>query len=189
MRPALFLDRDGVIIEDSHLLTRIDQVRIPQSTQDAFRALANAAYQLVVVTNQTVVARGMASEAEVDAVHTHIDCELRKSSGRGIDRFYTCPHHPSATLEAYRQDCDCRKPRPGMLLAAAADLDLDLSASVMVGDRISDIIAGHRAGCRTVQVQSGQHSAPPIESADMDLSVQPDHVCQNLQEAVEWIMR
>ena len=188
MRPALFIDRDGVVIADCHLLTRIEQVRIPQSTQDAFRLLADSAYQVVVVTNQTVVARGLATEQEVDAVHAHIDCELRKT-GSGIERFYTCPHHPNATLPAYRQDCDCRKPRPGMLLRAAKELDLDLAASVMVGDRISDIIAGHRAGCRTIQVQSGQHSAAPIESPDMDLSVQPDHVCQNLLEAVEWIMR
>ena len=188
MRPALFLDRDGVIIEDCHLLTRVDQVRIPQSTQDAFRVLANSAFSLVVVTNQTVVARGLASEKEVDDVHAHIDCELRKT-GRGIDRFYTCPHHPKATLPAYRQDCECRKPRPGMLLAAAEDLGLDLQASFMVGDRISDIVAGYRAGCRTVQLTTGQHEAAPIESAHMDLSVQPDHVCANLLEAVEWIMQ
>jgi D-glycero-D-manno-heptose 1,7-bisphosphate phosphatase len=186
MRPAIFLDRDGVVIEDCHLLTRIDQVRIPQSTRDAFRILSTCEFTIVVVTNQTVVARGLASEEEVDAVHAHIDCELRKS-GRGVDRFYTSPHHPKATLPAYRQECECRKPQPGMLLAAATELELDLAESFMVGDRISDIVAGHRAGCRTVQLTTGQHKAPPIESAHMDLSVQPDHICANLMEAVEWI--
>ena len=98
-------------------------------------------------------------------------------------------NRPNATLPQYRVECHCRKPRPGLLLRAAQELDLDLGASYMVGDRISDIIAGQRAGCRTILVQTGMHTAPPIKSPDaIDTSLEPDYVCPDLSAAVEIIL-
>ena len=188
-RRAVFLDRDGVLIRDSDLLTRCDQVELYACAPQAIRQLREAGFALVVVSNQTVVARGLASEQDVERIHAWIQQLLRTLGGDEIDRFYFCPHHPNATLPQYRVDCECRKPRPGLLLRAAQELKLDLAASYMIGDRISDIIAGQRAGCRTILVQTGKHTAPPIESPEvLDMSVEPDCVCADLGEAVEIIL-
>ena len=189
VRPAVFLDRDGVLTRDIGLLTRSDQVELYTYAPQAIRRLQEAGFAVVVVSNQTVVARGLASEQDVELTHARIQELLQKSGGGQIDRFYFCPHHPNATLPQYRVECDCRKPRSGLLLQAAQELDLDLGASYMVGDRISDIIAGQRAGCRTILVRTGMHTAPPIESPDaLDMSVEPDYVCADLSAAVEIIL-
>ena len=189
-RRAVFLDRDGVLIRDVHLLTRRDQVELFPCAPQAIRRLRASGFAVVVVTNQTVVARGLVSEQDVELIHAWIQRLLRKRGGGEIERFYFCPHHPNAILPQYRTACDCRKPRPGMLLRAARELNLDLERSYMVGDRISDIIAGQRAGCRTILVQTGMHTAPPIESVDaMELSVKQDYVCADLGEAVDIILR
>ena len=135
------------------------------------------------------MARGLATEADVVALHKFLQALLMQAGAPRLDGWYFCPHHPKANVPAYRLNCDCRKPQPGMLLRAARELRLDLSASFMVGDRITDIIAGARAGCRTILVQTGMHSKPPIETAEpLDVSVQPDFTCAGLPEAAEWIL-
>ncbi len=154
----------------------------------ALRSLKEAGFQLIVISNQTVVARGLTTEQEVYAINAEMERLLEQAGGPHLDGFYFCPHHPNATLPAYRIACECRKPRPGLLLRAAQEHNLDLNASFVVGDRITDIIAGARAGCRTVLLQTGQHQAPPIETVEpLDESVQPDHVSADLKAAVGWI--
>jgi D-glycero-D-manno-heptose 1,7-bisphosphate phosphatase len=186
---AIFFDRDGVLNKDIHLLCKIDDVIIPPDTIDAFKLLSGVECKKIVVSNQTVISRGLASENEVDNINQHIDNAILTLTSCKIDRFYTCPHHPDATLEKYRKNCDCRKPKPGMLQEAAEDYDIDLTQSWMIGDRISDIIAGHRAGCRTILIQTGMHKEKPIISDDMDLSISPDYTCNNLHEAVLIIVK
>jgi D-glycero-D-manno-heptose 1,7-bisphosphate phosphatase len=154
LRPAIFLDRDGVIIEDTHYLASPDQVRLVPGSADAIAALNRAGWVVVVITNQSGVARGLFAPADVDAVHTHLS-DLLAGYGARIEGFYYCPHYPSADVPAYRVDCACRKPKPGMLLRAADDLGLDLEQSWMVGDRESDLEAGAAAGTRTVLVRTG----------------------------------
>lgn len=189
MTPAIFLDRDGVLIRDVHLLTNPDDIRIIEGIPQVLRSLKEAGFHLIVISNQTVVARGMATEQEVYAIHAIVESLLEQAGAPRLDGFYFCPHHPNATLPAYRIACECRKPRPGLLLRAAREHDLDLDSSFAVGDRITDIIAGARGGCRTVLVQTGKHEAPPIETVEpLDESVQPDHTCANLGEAVRWIL-
>lgn len=189
MNRAVFLDRDGVLIEDVHLLTRIDQLRILPGVPEALQRLASAAFHLVVITNQTVVARGLATEEDVQNVHAELNRQLERAGAPTIERFYVCPHHPSATLPAYRISCACRKPAPGMILQAAQDLHLDLSSSFTIGDRITDIHAGARAGTRTVLVQTGRHRDPLIESSEsLDPLVQPNRICPNLPAAAAWIL-
>ncbi len=188
-QPAVFLDRDGVVIRDVDLLTRPEQVELFPETPAALRDLQAAGYRLVVVTNQSVVARGMCTEAEVGVVHDHIAARLR-AEGVSIAGFYFCPHHPHANLPQYRVLCDCRKPRPGLLLQAARDLDLDLAASCLVGDKISDVAAGQRAGCRlSIYVQTGKHLLnEPIVSPDSVAEVVPDLTCGGLAEAAAAIL-
>ena len=187
-RSAVFLDRDGVLIDDVDLLTQCEQVHLCDGAPQAVRALYEAGFALVVISNQTVVARGLVTEDDVKQINEYVQKLLHEACGVGIQRFYFCPHHPSATLPEYRVNCECRKPRPGMLLRAARDLDLDLAASYIVGDRTSDVIAGHNAGCTTFLVETGMHSAPPIESDAIDTSIVPDFVCANLAEAAEMIL-
>lgn len=189
-QPAVFFDRDGVLIEDVHLLTSPGEVKLLNGASWAVTALKKAGYQVIVITNQTVVARGLATEQDVQIVHERIQHLLVEAGGEPVDAFYFCPHHPNATLQVYRINCQCRKPRPGMLLRAAEDRHIDLKRSYVVGDRITDIIAGQRAGCTTILVESGRHQEPPIETPDpIDLSIRPDFTCRNLQEAVDFILR
>jgi D-glycero-D-manno-heptose 1,7-bisphosphate phosphatase len=188
LRPAVFLDRDGVIVRDVDLLVRVDQIELLPGAAAALRRLREACLPVVIVSNQPAVARGLITEEEVLALEAVIERHLR-DAGAMVDAFYYCPHHPRATLPAYRLVCECRKPRPGMLLRAARELDLDLAASTMIGDRPSDIAAGRRAGCRTVLVETGMHAAPPIESLDDPAPpAPPDHVVPDLTAAVEIVL-
>jgi D-glycero-D-manno-heptose 1,7-bisphosphate phosphatase len=183
-RPALFVDRDGVIIRDVHLLTRIDQVEVLPGVAEAVAKAQGAGFAVVGVSNQTVVARGLCSEADVRAVHAHIDQQLTAAGCQALDGWYFCPHHPDADVPAYRQRCDCRKPEPGLLQMAARELGLDLEASLMVGDRLSDVAAGQAAGCRSALVRSGAHGAAPIVGMENRGDVQPALECPDLLAAV-----
>jgi D-glycero-D-manno-heptose 1,7-bisphosphate phosphatase len=186
---AVFLDRDGVLIRDVHLLTQLDQVCLSTGAPEAIRHLHSAGYYVVVVTNQAVVARGLSSEQEVDEIHSEIQTRLLANGGEQIDRFYYCPHHPNANLVEYRKKCSCRKPEPGLLLRAASEFGLELRSSWMVGDRMSDIVAGHLAGCRTILTETGMHIAPPIESGPFDATIRPDYRCADLQSATQIILQ
>lgn len=189
MIPAVFLDRDGVLVEDVDLLTAAADFRLLPGVPAALVRLRAAALPLVVVSNQPIVARGLATEADVAGLHKFLETLLVQAGAPCPDGWYFCPHHPKANVPAYRLKCECRKPQPGMLLRAARELGLDLSASFMVGDRITDIIAGARVGCRTILVQTGMHSKPPIETAEpLDVSIQPDFTCAGLLAAADWIL-
>jgi D-glycero-D-manno-heptose 1,7-bisphosphate phosphatase len=179
------LDRDGVLIRDTHLVSGWDQVEILPGVRSSLRRLVQAGWTLVVVTNQTVVARGLASEQDVARLHERLNQEL----GGWITRFCVCPHHPHADVPAYRQICDCRKPGPGLLIRAARDLGLDLSASIMVGDRPTDVAAGLRAGCRSIWVQTGRHRDAPLVS-DVPVLAAETALCRvaDLPAAVDYIL-
>lgn len=186
--PAIFLDRDGVLIEDVHLLIRPEQIRILPNVAKALSEFKKVGFKLIVVSNQTVVARGLASEADVHRINSDIEKLLQSEGAPAFTAIYICPHHPKATLPEYRMNCECRKPRAGMFLQAAREHDIDLKKSFTIGDRITDIIAGVRAGCRTVLVQSGKHTDVPIETVEpIDQSIHPDHTCADLLAAAKWI--
>lgn len=186
--PAVMLDRDGVLIEDVDLLTHSDQIRILPGVPEALAELKAAGFALLVVSNQPVVARGLMDESGVLDLQREVQARLLQAGAPVLDGFYFCPHHPRATLPAYRQDCPCRKPRPGMLLQAATEHGVDLAASFMVGDRPTDLHAGARAGCRTIWVETGRHLAPPIETSEPLPPLRPDHVCAGLAQAARWIL-
>ena len=189
MRAAVFLDRDGVLIEDIHLLTRVSDMRVLPGVPDALRKLKAAGFELIVVSNQTVVSRGLATESEVCVINSRMQELLSNRGAPVLDAVYFCPHHPKATVAAYRIECDCRKPRPGLFLKAATDHKIDLNRSYAIGDRITDIIAGASAGCRTILVETGQHTAALIETSEpIDVSIRPDYTCANLLDAAHWIL-
>lgn len=188
--PAVFLDRDGVLVEDVDLLVRADQVRILPGVPEALQALKASGFLLVVVSNQAVVARGLATEEDVLLLERDIERRLEACGGVKPDAFFFCPHHPHATVPAYRVDCTCRKPRPGLLLKASVECGIDLVRSYMVGDRRTDVAAGARAGCRTILVETGKHAVASIETPDPPpAELRPDYVCSGLAPAAAWIRR
>jgi len=144
-RPAAFLDRDGVINIDHGYVVRPEDLAFVTGAPAAIRRLNKAGYAVVVVTNQSGVARGYFTEDDVARFHDHMRAELARHGAR-IDAIYTAPHHPEATVAAYRDDHPDRKPRPGMLLKAFAELPIEKEGSFLVGDKASDIAAAQAAG-------------------------------------------
>jgi D,D-heptose 1,7-bisphosphate phosphatase len=178
-RPAVFLDRDDTILADPGYLADPGAVELLPGAGEALASLRRDGYKLVVVTNQSGIARGLLDESTLAAVNDELRQRLAEHSVR-LDGIYYCPYHPEGTVEGYVRDSDLRKPRPGMLLRAAEELDLDLAASWMVGDSVRDVEAGRRAGCGTVLL-----SADPA-AAD---AAQADHVATDLAAAAAWILR
>ena len=154
---CLFLDRDGVIIEDVHFLAEPSQIRIIPGVPEAIARVNALGWPVVVTTNQAGVARGFFSESQVTVVHHHLE-KLLSRFGARIDAWYYCPHHPVEGIGAFKLACACRKPLPGMLISAARDLSLSLADGWMVGDKLTDLEAGARAGCRTILVRTGYGS-------------------------------
>ncbi len=182
---AAFLDRDGVVIEEVNYLSEVGQVRLVPGAAEAIANLNLAGVPVVVVTNQAGVARGYFPEDRVGEVHEYLD-ELLAECGAWVDRYYYCPHHPNAEVAQYRSECDCRKPRPGMLRQAAAELSLDLTRSYLVGDKVSDLVAGGVVGCRTVLVRTG-HGAK-VNAAVADETWNLLRVAADLSEAVRHLL-
>jgi len=174
---AAFLDRDGTIVRQVELMHGVSQLRLLPGAAAAIRHFNEKDLLVVVVTNQPVVARGVASEQEIELVHEELNRRLQ-ARGAHIDAFYFCPHHPKATLDQYRTTCSCRKPEPGMILRAAQERGVDLSRSVMIGDTTQDIVAGNRAGVRTILVRTGHGGRDPWQ-----YPCSPDWTARNLLEA------
>ncbi len=154
MDRAVFLDRDGTINVEIEFLHLPEEFRFIPGAPQAIRLLNEAGFRVIVVTNQSGIARGYYDEAAVIRLHGFVDSQLARFGAR-IDAYYFCPHHPEYGIGDYGTECDCRKPGPGMLLRAAADFSLDLHASFMVGDKLADIRAGLNAGCRPMLVRTG----------------------------------
>ncbi len=153
-RCAVLLDRDGTINQEVGYLHKKEDFQFIPRVPEAIRLLNEAGLLVIVVTNQAGVAKGYYPESAVTELHRYINERLAES-GAQIDAFYYCPHHPAAALEQYRVECDCRKPRPGLLYQAQHDFRIDLAASFMIGDKVADVLAGQRANCRSVLVRTG----------------------------------
>jgi D-glycero-D-manno-heptose 1,7-bisphosphate phosphatase len=157
--PALFLDRDGTLVEPRHYPSRPDQLQLYPGLGPHLARLRAHGFRLVVITNQAGLAHGYFTVADLERMHAHLAAKLA-GLGVRLDAVYHCPHHPDGAIPALARRCDCRKPAPGMLLRAAADLDLDLARSWFLGDILDDVEAGNRAGCRTVLVDLGTEAPP-----------------------------
>jgi D-glycero-D-manno-heptose 1,7-bisphosphate phosphatase len=158
LKKAVFVDRDGTLNVEKNYLYRVEDFEFIPGVLEAIRRLRDSGFLVIVVTNQSGVARGYFTLAEVDALHRHIQNELKKS-GTCIDGFYVCPHHPTEGVGEYRRECDCRKGEPGLLLRAAAEHHIDLLGSYMIGDKVADVEAGERAGCKPLLVMTGYGGA------------------------------
>lgn len=170
-KPAVFLDRDGTINVEKDYLYRVEEFEFTPGAVEAIRLLNQAGYLVVVVTNQSGVARGYYTEADVKTLHSHID-QVLIAQGARVDAWYYCPHHEQGK-PPYNQACDCRKPMPGMLRQAALDHAIDLNRSWMVGDKPADVEAGQAAGCRPVLVMTG-YGAETAEKLSLKVPCYPD---------------
>ncbi len=176
MDRVIFLDRDGVINEDSDDYVKSwKEFRFVKGVRQALKQIKQAGIPVVVITNQSIIGRGMVTEAELSAIHDRMRQGVKKAGGH-ILKIYYCPHHPD-------DHCSCRKPRIGLLKKAAKELGLDLKNCLFVGDTLKDIQAGSRAGCRTILVQTGQGEESLKKILSGKTRIRPDWVCSSLISA------
>ncbi len=149
MRRAVFLDRDGTLIRNHHYGCDPGKIQLLDGVVEGLRQLQAEGYLLIVVTNQSGVARGFFTEDQLEAMHRRM-AELLRRRGVHLSAFYHCPHHPDGVVPAYSVVCDCRKPRPGLVLRACSDFGIDPARSWLIGDILDDVEAGKRAGCRSI---------------------------------------
>ena len=185
-RPAIFFDRDGTLSHEIGYVNHLSRFRLLPYAVDAVR-LVNASGRLaVLVTNQAGVARGYFPESLIHEVHAHVRAAM-EAGGARFDGIYVCVHHPSVGAAPYRRDCDCRKPKPGLLLQAGKDLGADLARSWMVGDRHGDVAVAWAAGARGAMVKTG-YGEGELQWHASGWERPPDLVAENVLEAVERIL-
>lgn len=184
-RRAVFMDRDGTISEEIGYVNHPSRYRVFPYSAEALRLLKDAGWLAILVTNQAGVARGYFTEEVLGSVHEILKSELEKQGAR-LDAIYYCAHHPSVGEAPYRLDCDCRKPKPGLITRAAADFEIDLTGSWMIGDRYSDIELARNARVRAAFVLSG-YGRGEYEYQRSAWKHEPDIVAEDLLEAVKKI--
>lgn len=185
LRAAVFLDRDGTINVEVGYLCRPEEFRLIDGSAEAIRRLNEAGFLVVVVSNQSGVARGYFDEAAVAGVNETMMRQLAQLGAR-LDAVYYCPHHPEGAVEQYRRECDCRKPGSGMVRRAEKDLGIDVTRSYVVGDHQGDILLAKNVGARSILVVTG-HGAEELDKLKA-LGVKPDWIADNLAEAVDRIL-
>jgi len=180
---AIFLDRDGTLIEDPGYISNPDHVKLLDGVPEALIELRALGYKLIVVSNQSAVARGIVTEKTLGEIHNRLK-QLLAEKGTSLDRIYYCPYHLDGIIPKYRKESNWRKPNPGMLLAAADEMDIDLSQSWVIGDSSRDVEAGLRAGCKTILLDNPSHDKR-AEPGEPD----PDYRAVNIKEAVNIIKK
>ncbi len=181
---AVFFDKDGTLVENVPYNINPDRIHLAQKAGKALHLLHQSGYLLVIVTNQSGVARGYFKEEALETVEGRLRDLFREEGSAPLAGFYYCPHLADGLVPKYAIECDCRKPEPGMLLRAAKELDIDLTRSWMVGDILNDVEAGNRAGCRTILIDNGNETEWELSSYDR----QPDFIVTNLLEAAQAIL-
>lgn len=183
MKPAALIDRDGTININTHHLNRVEDLQLISGAGEAIARLNNAGYPVIIITNQSAIARGLLTEEGLVEIHGKLKHQL-SAHNASIDGIYHCPHHPDYGDCAI---CDCRKPAPGMLLQTANEHNIDLACSIMIGDSLTDVEAGWNAGCRAALVRtgSGENVLTKIDDNTRD---RIDYIGNDLSDVVNWIL-
>lgn len=186
-RAALFLDRDGTLIEDPGYLRRIKDIRLIPGAASAVKRANDLGILVIVVSNQSGVARGFLTVEMVRKIQKEIERRFLREGGK-LDAFYFCPHHPEVKGSVYSRECNCRKPNSGMLQRAAAEWNIDLDLSIMIGDSIRDVVAGQKVGSLGVLVLTGQ-GRQQLETLEQGAAEsRPDHIAEEISSAVDWAL-
>ena len=184
---AIFLDRDDTLIEDPGYISDPDQVKLLDGVPEALIQLKSLGFKLIVVSNQSGVARGIVTEKKLEKIHERMK-QLLAEKDAYIDKIYYCPYHPDGIVQKYRKESNCRKPNPGMLLRAFAEMKIDLEQSWCIGNSMRDVEAGAKAGCKTILVDVPNRA----KSEDLLMhksSISPDYKAINMKEAVNIIKK
>ncbi len=178
---AVFLDRDGTINAERGYLIDPNDMELNPTSGEALRVLNELNILTIVITNQAAIDKKLLSLEQFEKINDKLWGELT-GMGAHYDGLYYCPHSPEITPE-----CQCRKPKPGLLIQAAKDFNIDLASSFMIGDKLTDIEAGHLSGCKTILLLSG-HGGKAYNDLENYTETPPDFICQNLGEAVNWLL-
>ena len=185
MRPTVFIDRDGTMVHDVGYLSRIEDLRWFPATIDAVRMLNRAGFLVCVTTNQSGIALGFCTDAFVRRVHDEMGATIARSGGR-VDGWFYCPHHPQATIDALRLDCECRKPRPGLVRQAQDQFPIDLARSFVIGDKSADVGLAEGVGARGVLVRTGYGESEIVRCGGAVPGAA--YVAADLMAATTWIL-
>lgn len=172
-KPAVFLDRDGVLTEETGYIASLKDLCLFSYTAECVRRIREQGYYAIVITNQSGVARGLFSESDLQEMNQYLLESI------GVDGVYYCPHHPEGRIERYRKVCKCRKPKTGLLEQACMDFEIDMENSYMVGDRAGDVLTGQNAGIRTILLESG------YGTNRLEENVTPDYIFPDLRSVVD----
>ena len=172
-RPAVFLDRDGVLTEEKSYVTSVENLTVFPYARECVRKIHEKGYYAIVITNQSGVARGLFTQQQLLEMNQYL---IEQTD---VDTVYYCPHHPEGKVEAYRKRCSCRKPGTGLFWRAREDFKIDMEHSCMAGDRAGDILAGKHAGLKTILLESG------YGTARLEFQIEPDHIARDLREVIE----
>ncbi len=184
---AVFLDRDGTINEEVGYIDSSEKLIIIPGTVEAIRRLNERGMKVIVVTNQSAIARGIITEEDLNEINSALTEKL-SMGGAFIDAIYYCPHHPTEGKGVYRVECECRKPGTGLLIRASYDFGIDLRKSYVVGDTITDIIMAKKAGAKGVLVLTGHGSSHLNMLRNVGETGMPAYIAKDISEAVDWII-
>lgn len=179
---AVFLDKDGTLIPDIPYNVNADKILLNDEVIEGLQLLQSHGYLLIVVSNQSGIAHGFFSSEQFDSLKNTL-CRMFMKLGIYIDGFYYCPHHPEGKIDQFSKECDCRKPKPGLILQAAEDKNIDLSMSWMIGDILNDVESGNWAGCKSILINNGNETQwVPGENR------MPEFFAKDLAEAANYIL-
>ena len=184
---AIFMDRDGTISEEAGYINHVSRFQLLPKTIEAIRLINQSSFKAILITNQAGVARGYFPEDLVHEVHRKMNTLLHEGNAY-LDKIYYCPHHPQVGSVKYRIDCNCRKPKPGMLEKAAEEFNLDFSQSYIIGDKYTEIALGHKVGSKSILVLTG-YGRGELELFSRQWEHKPHFVAEDLLSAVNWILK
>ena len=187
MNKAIFLDRDGTINEEMGYINHLSRFKVFDFVYEAIRILNNEGYKIIVITNQSGLARGYFDKSLLERIHSNLLTDAQKNKAR-IDKIYYCPHHKNGIIAEYSKECDCRKPKPGLLLKARDEFNIDMSQSYIIGDRYKDMQFGLKNSLKTIMVMTG-YGLGEYTYQKNNWSQMPDFICQDLLEAAEIISK
>ena len=182
VKKAIFLDKDGTLIPDVPYNVDPEKISLSQNTIDGLLALQEAGFVLLVISNQSGIAKGFFDEEALQHV-AHKIISLLQQHGLRLAGFYYCPHHPESDMQSYKINCSCRKPKPGLFFEAASDHQIDLSQSWMIGDILHDVEAGHAAGCKAILINNGNETEWELNTARI-----PDAIVDDIDGAACYIL-